>query len=124
MTDLLSLMFIVGIIVVFTIIAFIIKNTILAIVSGLGWTVSSIYLFTLVATGDADYTGGPTYGLAWIAVIMAMACFFSTWWLHRTKTEQMQKGRSFYDANFKDEYKDIEEIYEARRKFKNFRKNK
>ena len=106
---------------VFTVVTFIIKNVILSIVSGLGWTLIAIYLFVLYYSGDPDY-GYMTYGFAWMATIMCMAMYFSTWWVHRKQTTQIQQGKSFYDSEFKDEFKDIEEIYEARRKVRKLRK--
>lgn len=113
MTDLLSIMFILGIVVIFSIVAIVLKNTIFAIVSGLGWSLASIYMFSLSASGDPSY-GVYTNGFGYLCIIMAMAMFFSSWWVSRRKTELIQgKGENFYSEEDPD-FKDINDIYKAR----------
>jgi hypothetical protein len=121
MTDLLSIMFILGIVVIFTIAGFILKNTILIIVSGLGWSLASMYMFQLSAMGDPDY-GAFTNGFAYLCVLMAMACFFFSWWSHRKKTEQMSDkvGETFYTEG-DPEFKEINDMYKARANKKKLR---
>lgn len=121
MTDLLSVMFMIGIVVVFTIIGFIFKNTIMIIVSGLGWSLSSIYMFNLVASGDPDF-GTMTSGFGYLCLIMALACFFFSWWSHRKKTELMgnKVDETFYTEG-DPEFKEINDMYKARANKKKLR---
>jgi flagellar biosynthesis protein FlhB len=115
MTDLLSIMFILGIVVIFSIVAFVIKNTILAIVSGMGWSLSSIYMFAMSASGDPDM-GTFTNAFGYLCLIMAMACFIAVWYLHRKKTILMDNktGETFYTEG-DPEFKDINDMYAARK---------
>jgi hypothetical protein len=99
---------------------FIIKNTILNIVSGLGWTLIAIYLFNLAGSGDPDY-GRFTWGFAFVATILAMAMFFNSWWAHRKKTVEITKGKNFYDETFEETFKDLDDIHETRRKIRKLR---
>jgi flagellar biosynthesis protein FlhB len=122
MTDLLSVMFMVGIVVVFSIAGFVLKNSIMIIVSGLGWSLSSIYMFNLVASGDSDY-GTMTSGFGYLCLIMAMACFFSSWWIHRKQTILTQNdktGETFYTEG-DPEFKEINDMYKARANKKKLR---
>ena len=122
MTDLLSIMFILGIVVIFSIAGFVLKNTILIIVSGLGWSLSSLYMFSMANSGDSDY-GAFTNGFAYLCVLMALACFFFSWWSHRGKTIKMaddKTGQGFYTDNDPD-YKEFEEMYKARANRKKMR---
>jgi len=114
MTDLLSVMFMVGIVVIFSIAGFVLRNSIMIIVSGLGWSLASIYMFNLVASGDPDF-GTMTSGFGYLCLIMAMTCFFSSWWIHRKKTEQMgnKVNETFYTEG-DPEYKEMHEILQAR----------
>jgi hypothetical protein len=122
MTDLLSIMFILGIVVIFSIAGFLMKNTVLIIVSGLGWSLASIYMFQLSAMGDPDF-GVFTNGFGYLCVLMAMACFFFSWWSHRKKTIEVindKTGQGFYTDNDPD-YKEFEEMYKARSNRKKIR---
>jgi hypothetical protein len=116
-------MFILGIVVIFSIAGFVLKNTILIIVSGLGWSLSSIYMFSLSASGDPDY-GAFTNGFGYMCILMAMACFFSSWWIHRKRTIEIVASGNFYETQFKDEFKDMKDIYEARDEIKRMRKGR
>jgi len=109
MTDLLSVMFMIGISLILMLTAMIIRNTVLIIVAGLGWVVSSIFLFGLYATGDPDYSYS-VYGFAWMCILLAMTCFIYSWWSHRKKTLEMT-GRSdpFYSKGDND-FSEMREI--------------
>ena len=115
MTDLLSIMFVIGIALILSIVSIILKNTILSIVSGLGWALVAMYMFSLVASGDPDF-GQFAWGFGMMSVILAMAMFFQTWWIHRKKTLQLdpKTGENFYTENDPD-WKDIQDIQNARR---------
>jgi len=120
MTDLLSIMFAIGISLVLSIMAIIFKNTVFSIVSGLGWALTAMYMFSLYATGDSDY-GLFSWGLGMMAVVLCLGMFFQSWWVHRRKTEVIQgKGENFYADNDPD-YKEFEEMYKARSNRKKMR---
>lgn len=113
MTDLLASMFTIGIALILSICSLIFKNTILSIVSGLGWALVAMYMFGLYASGDPDY-GYFTWGLGMMAVVLSLAMFFQSWWVHRRKTEQIQgKGEKFYDEDDPD-FREINEIRRAK----------
>jgi hypothetical protein len=122
MTDLLSVMFMIGISLILMLVAMIIRNTVLIIVAGLGWVVTSIFLFGLYATGDPDYSYS-VYGFAWMCVLLAMTCFIYSWWSHRKKTLQMaddKTGETFYTEG-DPEFKEINDMYKARANKKKLR---
>lgn len=122
MTDLLSIMFVIGIALILSIVSIVLKNTILSIVSGLGWALVAMYMFNLVALGDPDY-GQFAWGFGMMAVILTMAMFFQTWWVHRKKTIELddKTGESFYTDKDPD-FKEIRELYEARNARKKLRR--
>jgi hypothetical protein len=122
MTNLLAIFFVIGISLVLMIFALITKNTILIIVAGLGWIVTSIFLFSLYYSGDPDY-GLQVFGFSWMAILLGMTCFFSSWWIHRKKTIELaddKTGQGFYTDNDPD-YKEFEEMYKARSNRKKMR---
>lgn len=120
MTDLLSVMFLIAISVAFMVFSFIWKNTLFTIMSGLGWIIVSIYLFSLYYSGDPDY-GMSVFGFSWLTLATGMGMLFMSWWSHRRKTEVIQgKGENFY-SDSDPEFKDIEEIYKARSNRKKLR---
>jgi hypothetical protein len=113
MTDLLSVMFLIAISVAFMIFSFIWKNTLLTILSGLGWIIVSIYLFSMYYSGDPSY-GMSVFGFSWLTLAAGMGMLFMSWWSHRRKTEILQgKGENFYSEEDPD-YKEISDSYKAR----------
>lgn len=113
MTDLLSIMFAIGIALVLSIVAVVLKNTIFSIVSGLGWALVAMYMFSLYATGDPDY-GQFSWGLGMMATILSLAMFFQSWWVHRKKSIAIsEKGIDPYSADDLD-FKEMNDIYKAR----------
>jgi ABC-type multidrug transport system fused ATPase/permease subunit len=121
MTDLLSVMFLIGISVVFMIFSFIWKNTLLTIMSGLGWIIVSIYLFSMYYSGDSDY-GYSVFGFSWLTLATGMGMLLMSWWSHRKKTEQMSDkvGETFYTEG-DPEFKEINDMYKARANKKKLR---
>lgn len=122
MTDLLSIMFAIGIALILSVVSVILKNTIFSIASGLGWALVAMYMFSLYATGDPDY-GLYSWGLGMMAVILTLAMFFQGWWINRKKTIQMQNdttGETFYTEG-DPEFKEINDMYKARANKKKLR---
>jgi hypothetical protein len=122
MTDLLSVMFLIAIAVVFMIFSFIWKNTLLTILSGLGWIIVSIYLFSMYYSGDPDY-GMSVFGFAWLTLATGMGMLLMSWWSHRKKTIELstdKTGQGFYTDNDPD-YKEFDEMYKARSNRKKMR---
>jgi hypothetical protein len=123
MTDLLSVMFLIGLSLILYIVALVLKNTVLIIVSGLGWALVAMYLFNIAGSGDPDF-GRWTSGLGYFSTILTMSAFFSSWWIHRKKTIDIVASENFYETQFKDEFKDMKDIYEARDEIKRMRKGR
>ena len=122
MTDLLSVLFLIGLSLVLHIVALILKNTVLIIVSGLGWALVATYLFNIAGSGDPDF-GRWTVGLGYFATILSLSAFFTSWWIHRKQTIKLaddKTGQGFYTDNDPD-YKEFEEMYKARANRKKMR---
>jgi uncharacterized membrane protein YedE/YeeE len=122
MTDLLSVLFLIGLSLVLHIVALILKNTVLIIVSGLGWALVATYLFNVAGSGDPDF-GRWTVGLGYFATILSLSAFFTSWWIHRKKTLQTQNdktGETFYTEG-DPEFKEINDMYKARANKKKLR---
>ena len=120
MTDLLAVMFLIFIALAFMLFSFIWKNMLFSILSGLAWVVVSIYLFGKYYSGDPDY-GNAVLGFSYLSATAGIGMFFMSWWVSRRKTELIQgKGENFYSENDPD-FKDIHDIYEARKSRKKLR---
>jgi hypothetical protein len=111
MTDFIAVTFLVSLAVIFMVASIIMKNTFMAMASGLCWALSSIYLFSRYYSGDADY-GITVYGFAWVCALCTFGILFQSWWIHRPKTIAMTgQSDSFYSQ---DEFKEINDMYKAR----------
>lgn len=110
MTDLLSVFFLIGIVVIFTVVSLFLKNTLITIICGLGWALIAIYLFGLSNTGDPDY-GYFTSGLGWVATLFCLGMMFSAWWAHRKTTAKLERGVDFYEQ---DDFSTLREMYELK----------
>jgi peptidoglycan/LPS O-acetylase OafA/YrhL len=122
MTDLLSIMFAIGIALILSALSVILKNTIFSIVSGLGWALVAMYMFNVSSQGDPDI-GVFAWGLGMMAVILTLAMFLQGWWLSRKKTLQMSNdktGETFYTEG-DPEFKEINDMYKARANKKKLR---
>jgi len=122
MTDLLSIMFAIGIALILSALSVILKNTIFSIVSGLGWALVAMYMFNVSSQGDPDI-GVFAWGLGMMAVILTLAMFLQGWWLNRKKTIEMasdKTGQGFYTDNDPD-YKEMDEMIKARANRKKMR---
>jgi len=121
MTDLLSVMFLIGISIVFMLFSFIWKNTLFTIMSGLGWIIVAIYLFSMYYSGDSDY-GYSVFGFGWLTLATGMGMLFMSWYSHRKKTAQMgdNVAETFYTEG-DPEFKEINDMYKARANKKKLR---
>jgi len=86
----------------------------MSIVSGLGWALVAMYMLSLYASGDPSY-GLFAWGFGMMAVVLSMASFFLSWWVHRKATLKLdpKTGENFYTDDDPD-YKEMHEILKAR----------
>jgi len=82
MTDVISVFFLIGIAVLFTILLFFKHNALIAIISALSWAGLALYGFNNYYSGDPDY-GIMVYFFAWFCTAMAIILITSPLWLFK-----------------------------------------
>jgi hypothetical protein len=103
--------------VALTIMSFIYKNVALSIISALAWTGMGIYQLS------SYYGGGGVllkYITGYLGFLMAVCMFIAPiMFVRKAKTPKIE--RDFYDTEFKDDFKEISDAYDARRQVKKYR---
>ena len=104
--------------VVLTIMSFIYKNVALSIISALAWAGMGAYQLS-------SYYSSPTpillkFITGYLGALMALCMFISPiMFMRKPKADKVD--RDFYDTEFKDDFKEISDAYDARRQVKKYR---
>jgi len=103
--------------VVLTIMSFLYKNVALSIIAALAWAGMGIYQLS------SYYDGGGVllkYITGYLGFLMAACMFIAPiMFIRKPKTAKVEKD--FYDSEFKDDFKEIADAYEARKQVKKYR---
>ena len=98
--------------VVLTIMAFIYKNVAFSIISALAWSGMGIYQLSNYYTMSIPTLLNLITG--YLGALMALCMFISPIMFMRKPKAQPEKYKGFYEREFKDDFKEMSEIYEAR----------
>ena len=104
--------------VVLTIMSFIYRNVALSIIAALAWAGMGAYQLS-------SYYSYPTPILlklitGYLGVLMAICMFIAPiMFMRKPKVAKVEK--EFYDSEFKDDFKEISDAYDARRQVKKYR---
>jgi len=110
MTDIVAVMFLIGIAALFTVMIFIFKHSMLCVVSGIAWLILGIYNFTRYYSGDPD-AGIMVWGFGWLCLALTFVCWTAPLWLLKIKTEDKKEEKVDY-------YEDIQKRAESIRKLR------
>jgi hypothetical protein len=103
--------------VVLTIMAFLYRNVALSIIAALAWVGMGIYQLS------SYYSGGGVllkYITAYLGFLM-FACMIIAPIMFIRKAKVPKVEKDFYDTEFKDDFKDIADAYEARKQVRKYR---
>jgi hypothetical protein len=100
---------------VLTVMSFMYKNVALSIIAALAWAGMGIYQMS------SYYAGGGVllkYITGYLGFLMAACMFIAPIMFIRKPKALPEKYKDFYEREFKDDFKDITEVYEARKQLK------
>lgn len=104
--------------VVLTIMSFIYKNVALSIIAALAWTGMGIYQL------GSYYSGGGIllkYITGYLGFLMAACMFIAPIMFMRKPKPAPEPYKDFYEREFKDDFREISEVHEARRQLRQHR---
>jgi hypothetical protein len=103
MTDIVAVFFLIGIAALLTILLFIFKNKLIAIMGGVAWAVLALYNFNrFYNAGDPD-AGITVWGFAWLCLLFTLLMWTSLFWFFKTTPEKKEvvKEEDYYERHEK-----------------------
>jgi hypothetical protein len=103
---------------VLTILSFLYKNVALSIIAALAWVGMGIYQLT------GYYSGGGVllkYITGYLGFLMAACMFIAPIMFMRKPKAAAAAPKDFYEREFKDDFKELTEVHDARAKVRGYR---